>query len=74
MVLLDERTGRYWQLNGTGAHILRALLDGGTPDGVAEALAARVEAVSREQIAADVRDLLDRLAAARLTEGAPAAG
>ncbi|MEV5627698.1 PqqD family peptide modification chaperone [Streptomyces sp. NPDC052507] len=28
MVLLDEQSGRYWQLNPSGAFILRALLDG----------------------------------------------
>jgi hypothetical protein len=26
-VLLDERVGRYWQLNRTGAFVLRLLLD-----------------------------------------------
>nr|WP_078590844.1 lasso peptide biosynthesis PqqD family chaperone [Streptomyces sp. SID5468] len=35
MVLLDERSGRYWQLNATGATVLEALLDTGD-----EALAA----------------------------------
>ncbi|USA02001.1 hypothetical protein NCG97_17145 [Streptomyces lydicamycinicus] len=27
-VLLNERTGRYWQLNATGGQVLRQLLDG----------------------------------------------
>lgn len=27
-VLLDERTGRYWRLNGSGARLLQALLAG----------------------------------------------
>lgn len=31
MVLLNERTGRYWQLNATGAAVVPALLDGLTP-------------------------------------------
>lgn len=30
MVLLDERIGRYWQLNITGAAVVAALLDGAT--------------------------------------------
>ena len=38
-VLLDERAGRYWQLNPTGHRILRSLLDGATPTQVARALA-----------------------------------
>ncbi|MGI5170111.1 lasso peptide biosynthesis PqqD family chaperone [Spirillospora sp. CA-253888] len=37
MVLLDERTGRYWTLNMTGRLVVRTLLDGGTAaDAVAE--------------------------------------
>ncbi len=30
-VLLDERSGRYWMLNRTGAVVLRCLLDGESP-------------------------------------------
>ncbi|WTW32198.1 lasso peptide biosynthesis PqqD family chaperone [Streptomyces purpurascens] len=40
MVLLDERTGRYWQLNSTGALAVTALLDGAAPGQVADRLAA----------------------------------
>nr|WP_202035874.1 lasso peptide biosynthesis PqqD family chaperone [Streptomyces mexicanus] len=68
-VLLDERTGRYWQLNTTGAHILRRLLDGATPAQISEELAATTDA-SRQRVATDVTTLLNRLTAARLTEGA----
>ncbi|MFI1015791.1 PqqD family peptide modification chaperone [Streptomyces sp. NPDC020965] len=38
MVLLDERSGRDWQLNPTGALILRTLLDGNTADDVVRRL------------------------------------
>ncbi len=31
LVLLDQRSGRYWQLNRSGATTLRLLLDGHTP-------------------------------------------
>lgn len=65
MVLLDERVGRYWQLNPTGARVLRLLLDGAAPEQVAQALADRY-AVSTEQVAADVAALLDRLRTAGL--------
>ncbi|MBC3844429.1 PqqD family protein [Streptacidiphilus sp. 4-A2] len=31
MILLDTRSGKYWQLNDTGALVLRNLLRGATP-------------------------------------------
>ncbi|KNB54284.1 hypothetical protein AC230_05540 [Streptomyces caatingaensis] len=65
MVLLDERRGRYWQLNGTGALVLRALLDGATPEEAA-ALLARTHPVSRDRAAADVAALLEHLTRAGL--------
>ena len=65
MVLLDERTGRYWQLNATGAAVVAALLDGATPEQVADRLAA-ARRVSRERAAADVTALLEALIRANL--------
>jgi PqqD family protein of HPr-rel-A system len=65
VVLLDERVGRYWQLNPTGARVLRMLLDGAAPNHVAHTLADR-HAVSTEQAAADVAAFLERLRAAGL--------
>ncbi|MGH8887587.1 MAG: lasso peptide biosynthesis PqqD family chaperone [Egibacteraceae bacterium] len=65
LVLLDERAGRYWQLNSTGAFVLRTLLDGGTPQQTAELLADR-HAVTTAQAAADVAALLEHLRAAGL--------
>ncbi|MET9431764.1 MULTISPECIES: lasso peptide biosynthesis PqqD family chaperone [unclassified Streptomyces] len=72
LVLLDGRRGRYWQLNTTGAAILRALLGGARPEQVAEQL-ARKQPVAPEQAAADIEDLIARLTGARLIEhqGAP---
>lgn len=61
-VLLDERTGRYFQLNRSGALILDAVL----ADENAEQRLTEVYAVSPEQAAADVADLLDRLRSAGL--------
>ncbi|GGR72421.1 MULTISPECIES: lasso peptide biosynthesis PqqD family chaperone [Streptomyces] len=41
MVLLDERTGKYRQLNPTGALVLRLLLRGATAEDAAAALTER---------------------------------
>ncbi len=38
LVLLDQRSGRYWQLNRSGATTLRLLLDGHTPEETADRL------------------------------------
>ena len=65
MVLLDERVGRYWQLNPTGARVLRLLLNGAAPEQVACILADRY-AGSIEQATADVTALLERLRCAGL--------
>ena len=65
VVLLDERTGRYWQLNETGATVLHALLEGRDPEEIAEELATGggvsasealgdVEAVRRQILAASL--------------------
>ncbi|MGW3966098.1 lasso peptide biosynthesis PqqD family chaperone [Amycolatopsis sp. NPDC005003] len=40
-VLLDERDGSYWQLNGTAATSLRLLLEGNSAEQVAELLSQR---------------------------------
>lgn len=65
MVLLDERAGRYWQLNATGVLVLRMLLDGAASHQIAQILADR-HAVSTERAAADVAALLERLRTAGL--------
>ncbi|MEV3987423.1 lasso peptide biosynthesis PqqD family chaperone [Streptomyces sp. NPDC049837] len=65
MVLLDGRRGRYWQLNATGALILRALLRGDDSARIAGQL-ARARPVTAEQAAQDISDLIARLARARL--------
>ena len=65
MVLLDERAGRYWQLNRTGAFIVRTLLEGRTPQEIAKTLAQR-HGVSVEQVTTDVAVLIERLQTAGL--------
>ncbi|MFI9203534.1 lasso peptide biosynthesis PqqD family chaperone [Streptomyces sp. NPDC053048] len=65
MVLLDERTGRYWQLNRTGAIVVHALLDGAGPEQAAAGLTATCP-VSGQQAGADVDALLEQLTRAGL--------
>jgi hypothetical protein len=66
-VLLDERTGRYFQLNSTGATIVRSLLRGDSVEDTARQLAERYP-VAAEQALADVVGVLDQLADARLVD------
>ncbi|AEH09779.1 MULTISPECIES: lasso peptide biosynthesis PqqD family chaperone [Protofrankia] len=63
--LLDERSGRYWSLNPTGALVLRVLLGGGSPADAAAAVTdtCDVDATTADR---DVRALLTELRAAGL--------
>ncbi len=65
LVLLDERTGRYWQLNTTGAHVLAALLEGRDPDHIAADLATR-HRIDVHQAQRDVTALTEGLHTANL--------
>ncbi|MGP3926773.1 lasso peptide biosynthesis PqqD family chaperone [Streptomyces sp. 8N616] len=64
-VLLDERSGRYWQLNSSGARVLEKLLAGESV-GEAGAAAASGTRVAPEKAAGDAAALLERLQAAGL--------
>ena len=66
-VLLNERTGRYWQLNATGAEVLLQLLAGHTPSQVANKLAER-HRIEVNQAQQDVTAVIDQLQAAGLAE------
>jgi Coenzyme PQQ synthesis protein D (PqqD) len=68
MVLLDQKASRYFQLNDTGAYILRLLLDGLTRQSAAERLATRFHLPPHEADR-DVAALFDSLSAARLITG-----
>jgi len=72
VVLLDEAHGEYWNLNPTGAVILRAVLEGGTPDDAARALTEEFD-VESEAARTDVGELLGQLKSAGLLESAGAA-
>jgi len=65
LVLLDQRNGRYWQLNRTGAATLRLLLEGLSPEQAAVRLAASAP-VAEDVALADVRALIDALTSAHL--------
>ncbi|MFI6695114.1 lasso peptide biosynthesis PqqD family chaperone [Streptomyces sp. NPDC050433] len=65
LVLLDERNGRYWQLNGTGATVLRLTLHGSSPDEIASELCGRYP-IGSEQAIGDVHTLLTALRDAKL--------
>lgn len=65
MVLLDARSGRYWQLNPTGAGVLRALLAGQHPDHIAQDLATRYR-IEYQQAHHDITALIQRLHTAKL--------
>ena len=63
--LLDEASGDYWNLNPTGALVLRTLLDGGTPQQAAAALAAAYD-VTEQAAGQDVTELVGGLRSAKL--------
>ncbi|MEV4352679.1 lasso peptide biosynthesis PqqD family chaperone [Actinoplanes sp. NPDC049596] len=69
LVLLDQRNGMYWLLNGTGATTLRLILDGYSPAATAARLARDFPDAS-ERITADVQSLLAALREAGLLEDA----
>ncbi|KAB2352444.1 lasso peptide biosynthesis PqqD family chaperone [Actinomadura rudentiformis] len=60
MVLLDEKTGRYWQTNATGAAVVRLLAGGATVEEATEALAHRYPSAA-DRVAADVDTLVRSL-------------
>jgi hypothetical protein len=65
IALLDEDCGQYWNLNPTGALVLRTLLDGGTPDQAVQALTEEY-AVDADTASRDVDDLVGGLRSAGL--------
>ncbi|TWD18588.1 coenzyme PQQ synthesis protein D (PqqD) [Streptomyces sp. T12] len=59
-VLLDGRTGEYWELNPTGGLVVTALLDGTPAENVAGLLCAEFD-VAQDRARADVTALLTAL-------------
>ncbi|MFF3008485.1 lasso peptide biosynthesis PqqD family chaperone [Kitasatospora sp. NPDC057940] len=66
-VLLNQRTGHYWQLNQTGAYALQRLLDGSTPDHVAEEFAAHF-GIAPAQAQQDITAMTGQLRSSGLVE------
>ena len=69
LVLLDQRNGRYWQLNKTGAATLSLLLDGYSPAAAAARLTRDFPDAS-ERAQSDVTALVETLEKAGLLEKA----
>ena len=67
IILLDEDSGRYWNLNPSAAFALRTLLDGGSPAEAARQLTERYE-VEAGTAGRDVQELVDELRGAGLVE------
>ncbi|WP_410820140.1 lasso peptide biosynthesis PqqD family chaperone [Micromonospora sp. 050-3] len=72
LVLLDERTGRYWHLNSTAEQMLRDLLAGHSPAETAHRLTAGsaggppVDDEFRNRVTADVQEFVNGLRRAKL--------
>ncbi|MEV3858295.1 lasso peptide biosynthesis PqqD family chaperone [Streptomyces sp. NPDC050095] len=64
-VLLDQRTGTYWQLNESGTVAVTALADGLSPEEAVERILAAFD-VDRARAEADVADLARQLVEARM--------
>jgi coenzyme PQQ synthesis protein D (PqqD) len=67
LVLLDERSGKYWQTNSTAAFVLHRLLDGATMPEVVRMLHTRY-AVDAERARTDVAAVVGRLRSADLID------
>ena len=60
LVLLDERGGQYYQLNSSGAIVLRALLEDGSAEAAVRTLCKRFPQEA-DRIAADVTAVVEHL-------------
>jgi DNA-binding MarR family transcriptional regulator len=67
IVLLDEDSGQYWNLNPTAALVLRTLLHGGTRMQAVQELTEQF-AVDADTANRDVEDLVDGLQSAGLVQ------
>ncbi|MEV6959907.1 lasso peptide biosynthesis PqqD family chaperone [Streptomyces sp. NPDC051207] len=56
-VLLHQRTGEYWELNPTGALVVRTLMDDGDETAAVAALVAQFD-IARDRAEQDVRTLV----------------
>jgi hypothetical protein len=70
MVLLDEDSGQYWNLNPTAALALRTLLDGGTTAQAVQELTQQY-AVDADTASQDINSLVGELHSAGLVKEQP---
>ncbi|ATW49212.1 lasso peptide biosynthesis PqqD family chaperone [Streptomyces peucetius] len=66
-VLLDTRTGEYWQMNPSAATAAQVLLDGGDADDAVRRVTDHFE-VDTERAANDVRTLIEAMRSAGLVQ------
>ncbi|WP_167473438.1 lasso peptide biosynthesis PqqD family chaperone [Nocardia arthritidis] len=59
-VLLDGRSGTYWEINGTGRVVVETLLAGGELDAAAVAVAAEYD-IELEQAQRDLTEFVDEI-------------
>ncbi|MEV5318188.1 lasso peptide biosynthesis PqqD family chaperone [Streptomyces sp. NPDC052687] len=59
-VLLDQRSGEYWELNPTGALVVRTLMDDGDETAAVTALVERFD-IDRDRAEQDVAALVREL-------------
>ncbi len=64
-VLLDRRSGEYWELNPTGTLVVQTLLEGGEQADAVDAIVAEFD-IERGRAAQDVSALIDQLRACGL--------
>lgn len=67
IVLLDENTGQYWELNPTGAKALRSMIEGATPAEAAQDIVQLYD-VDLDTAEQDISDLVGELHAAGLAK------
>jgi hypothetical protein len=65
VMLLDEDSGQYWNLNLTAAVVLRTLLEGGSPQQAVQELTSQYS-VDASTASRDVQDLVAELHSAGL--------
>ncbi|WDT88615.1 lasso peptide biosynthesis PqqD family chaperone [Streptomyces sp. SCSIO-PteL053] len=64
-VLLDEKSGSYWQLNDTGVIVVETLGAGRAPEAAVERIVAEFD-VERAEAESDVAELTRRLVEAKI--------
>lgn len=67
LVVLDQKLGNYWSLNGSGAEIAKQLENGLSPEAIAALLADRY-GVAKIDVEKDIKNLIEQLISVGLLE------